>query len=145
MRSRSQNFKFVLMSYPRRKGMNILLKQGNQKCFYASTPSEPAQTCPHIHSSNGGFQLVYDSSTIAVVGMIRDLAHTDSLWLANNLQEQFGQTNEEKITSKQQNESQTVLCGIPVCPGACDAPAGPLEGRRGICGPSDQTCRISIQ
>lgn len=24
-----------------------------------------------------------------------------------------------------------VLCGIPVCPGACDAPAGPLEGRRG--------------
>lgn len=98
------------MSYPRRKGMNILLKQGsleqgNKKCFYASTPSEPA----HIHSSNGGFQLVYDSSTMAVVGMIRDLAHTDSLWLANNLQEQVGQTNEEKITSKQQNESQTVL------------------------------------
>ncbi len=106
------------MSYPRRKGMNILLKQGsseqgNKKCFYASTPSEPAQTCPHIHSSNGGFQLVYDSSTMAVVGMIWDLAHTDSLWLANNLQEQVGQTNEEKLTSKQQNESQSQTVLVP--------------------------------
>lgn len=37
----------------------------------------------------------------------RSSAHTDSLWLANNSQEQFGQTNKEKITSKQQNESQS--------------------------------------
>lgn len=109
VRCHPQNFKFVLMSYPRRKELNILLKQGslgqgNKKCLYASTPSEPAQTRPHLHSSNGGFQLLYDSSTMAVVGMIRDLAHTDSLWLANNLQEQIGQTNEEKKTSKQQNK-----------------------------------------
>lgn len=60
---------------------------------------------PHTHTRlDGGFRLLYDSSTMAVVGMIRDLAHTDSLWLANNLQEQIGQTNEEKITSKQRNK-----------------------------------------
>lgn len=61
----------------------------------------------HVHTHtrlDGGFQLLYDSSTMAVVGMIRDLAHTDSLWLANNLQGQIGQTNKEKITSKQRNK-----------------------------------------
>lgn len=43
----------------------------------------------------------------------RSSAHTDSLWLANNLQEQVGQTNEEKITSKQQNESQSQTVLVP--------------------------------
>lgn len=62
-----------------------------------------ADTSTHTRL-DGGFQLLYDSSTMAVVGMIRELAHTDSLWLADNLQEQIGQTNEEKRTSKQQNK-----------------------------------------
>lgn len=89
----------------------------------------------HTHTArNGGFRLLYDNSTMAVIGMIRDLAHThtDSLWIANNLQEQIGQTNEEKITSKRQNKSSlsplAQCCVASTCPGACDAPAGPLGG-----------------
>lgn len=92
----------------------------------------------HTHSWNGGFQLLYDSSTMAVVGMIRDLAHTDSLWLANNLQEQIGQMNEEKITSKRQNKSSlsplAQCCVASTCPGACGAPAGPRGVGEGISG-----------
>lgn len=77
---------------------------------------------------------------MAVVGMIRDLAHTDSLWLANNLQEQIGRTNEEKITSKRQNKSMSqssspVLCGIHVSR-SMRRPSRSSRGvGEGICGP----------